>query len=126
MAKIWGEKTICALQDSKCVCVLILDLYRPIETKLNSGQKISSCLSLQSDVLLHIICNRCGLDSRERKVTYFLFWGIIFFFVLIMLNALIAIMNNSYQTLQDTWHEQIKKTWVCKHAHSFMCEGISG
>jgi hypothetical protein len=54
----------------------------------------------------------CGLDSSERLLTHVLFWCLMFLSALIMLNALIAIMNNSYQTLQAQWDEQIKKTWA--------------
>jgi hypothetical protein len=54
----------------------------------------------------------CGLRSSERLVTHFLFWGLMFLSALIMLNALIAIMNNTYNTLQAQWDQQIKKTWA--------------
>lgn len=54
----------------------------------------------------------CGLDSPERHLTLVLFWCLMFLSALIMLNSLIAIMNNSYQTLQAQWDEQIKKTWA--------------
>ena len=47
-----------------------------------------------------------------RHMAILLFWGFTFFLVLIALNALIAIMGNSYQVLQDGWQEHTYKTWA--------------
>lgn len=63
-----------------------------------------------ADFLDGVACD--AYSPSTRYLAFGIFWFLIVMLTLICLNALIAIMGNSYQTLQERWEEISMKTWA--------------